>query len=104
MAEPKKVNNGNVFDTQADGSVISKLVGTFTPSVTIGEYVRINDMLGTVSTLGTDHEVFAEIAGYITVVGVSDDHPIEFGQILIVITPSDTPPPPTNSRVKKTEP
>lgn len=100
MAEQKKVNNGNVFATDPDGSVKSRIVGTFHRQVVTGQGVIVGQTLAIITTLGTDHEVFAEVAGVVKSIDVSDGDPVEFGQQLLTIEIHNAPVPPTNSRVK----
>jgi acetyl-CoA carboxylase biotin carboxyl carrier protein len=80
--------------TEAEGAVLSPLVGTCyvspepgkPPFVKIGDTVREGDTLLIVEAMKTMNPIMAPRAGVVKEICVRDAQPVEFGQTLLVIS------------------
>jgi acetyl-CoA carboxylase biotin carboxyl carrier protein len=76
------------------GAVTSPLVGTAylgpepgaTPFVSVGQHVKEGDTLLIIEAMKTMNPITAPRAGTVTEIGVKDAEPVEFGQMLVIIT------------------
>lgn len=94
VAVPETAVEQPVRKTDAEGAVLSPLVGTVyvapepgkPPFVKIGDSVREGETLLIVEAMKTMNPITAPKAGVVKEICVSDAQPVEFGQTLIVLS------------------
>lgn len=85
----------DVFAAPAGTPINSPMVGTFyaSPSpkdpayVKVGDEVHPGDVVGIVEAMKMMNEIECEIHGRVTAVNVVNAQPVEYGQVLMMITP-----------------
>ena len=74
--------------------VVSPMVGTFysapspnaEPFVKVGDEVEIGDTLGIIEAMKMMNQIEADAAGRVSAIQVENGDPVEFGQVLFIIT------------------
>ena len=87
----------DVFAAPSGTPINSPMVGTFyaSPSpkdpayVKVGDEVHPGDVVGIVEAMKMMNEIECEIHGRVTAINVVNSQPIEYGQVLMMITPLD---------------
>ena len=76
-------------------TIVSPMVGTFyaaptpkdTPYVQVGDEVFPGDVIGIVEAMKMMNEIECEVHGHVEAILVENAHPVEYGQVLMTITP-----------------
>lgn len=85
----------DVFAAPAGTPITSPMVGTFyaspspkdPPYVKVGDEVHPGDVVGIVEAMKMMNEIECEIHGRVTAIQVENAQPVEYGQLLMTITP-----------------
>ena len=89
--------SADVFTPPTGTPITSPMVGTFyaspspkdPPYIKVGDEVEPGDVVGIVEAMKMMNEIECEIHGRVTAINVVNGQPIEYGQILMLITPLD---------------
>ncbi|HYF64837.1 MAG TPA: acetyl-CoA carboxylase biotin carboxyl carrier protein [Herpetosiphonaceae bacterium] len=85
----------DVFAAPSGTPINSPMVGTFyaspspkdPPYVKVGDEVHPGDVVGIVEAMKMMNEIECEIHGRVTAINVENAQPVEYGQVLMTITP-----------------
>lgn len=89
---------GDEITNDMDGyHITSPMVGTFyaapspndPPYVKVGDQVFPGDVVGIVEAMKMMNEIECDIHGYVAAVHIENGHAVEYGQLLITITPEE---------------
>ncbi len=77
--------------------IVSSLVGVFHPwlkprsgiLVSVGDVVKVGQLVGTIESLNVLNEIETPVAGRVSEIHVQDGQPVEYGQVLVTIEQSD---------------
>lgn len=94
-SSPGAFASDDTFAAPAGSPITSPMVGTFysAPSpkdpiyVKIGDEVHPGDVVGIVEAMKMMNEIECEIHGRVTAIHVENGQPVEYGQLLLTITP-----------------
>jgi len=87
----------DVFAAPTGTPINSPMVGTYyaspspkdPPYIKVGDEVHPGDVVGIVEAMKMMNEIECEIHGRVTVIHVENAQPVEYGQVLMMITPLD---------------
>jgi acetyl-CoA carboxylase biotin carboxyl carrier protein len=94
---PASAPAADVFAAPTGTPINSPMVGTYyaspspkdPPYVKVGDEVHPGDVVGIVEAMKMMNEIECEIHGRVTAINVENAQPVEYGQVLMMITPLD---------------